>query len=113
MILVVKKCLEGFELQKTNQKAFRVEKVINRKGDKLYVKWKATIILLIVRSIKNILLYKISYFPEPYTRSKNQIKLVLDLSNYATKSDFKNTAGEDTSNCAKNLILSLDLKFRN
>ena len=26
------------ELQKTNQKEFRVEKVIKRKGDKLYVK---------------------------------------------------------------------------
>ena len=24
---------------KTNQKEFRIEKVINRKGDKLYVKW--------------------------------------------------------------------------
>ena len=28
------------ELQKTNQKEFRVEKVIKRKGDKRYVKWK-------------------------------------------------------------------------
>ena len=28
------------ELQKTIQKDFRVEKVIIRKGDKLYVKWK-------------------------------------------------------------------------
>ena len=28
------------ELQKTNQKEFRIEKVIKRKGDKLYVKWK-------------------------------------------------------------------------
>ena len=28
------------ELQKTNQKEFRVEKVIQRKGDELYVKWK-------------------------------------------------------------------------
>ena len=28
------------ELQKTNQKGFRVEKGIERKGDKLYVKWK-------------------------------------------------------------------------
>ena len=28
------------ELQKTNQKEFRAEKVIKRKGDKLYVKWK-------------------------------------------------------------------------
>ena len=28
------------ELQKTNQKEFRIEKVIKRKGDRLYVKWK-------------------------------------------------------------------------
>ena len=28
------------ELQKTNQKEFRIKKVIKRKGDKLYVKWK-------------------------------------------------------------------------
>ena len=28
------------ELQKTNQKEFRVEKVIKRKSDKIYVKWK-------------------------------------------------------------------------
>ena len=28
------------ELQKTNQKEFRIEKVIKRKGSKLYVKWK-------------------------------------------------------------------------
>ena len=28
------------ELQRTNQKEFRIEKVIKRKGDKLYVKWK-------------------------------------------------------------------------
>ena len=28
------------ELQKTNQKEFRVEKVLKRKSNKLYVKWK-------------------------------------------------------------------------
>ena len=28
------------ELQKTNQKEFRIEKILRRKGDKLYVKWK-------------------------------------------------------------------------
>ena len=28
------------ELQKTNQKEFRIEKVITRKGNKLYLKWK-------------------------------------------------------------------------
>ena len=28
------------ELQKTNQEEFRIEKVIKRKGDNIYVKWK-------------------------------------------------------------------------
>ena len=28
------------ELQKNNQQEFRIEKVINKKSDKLYVKWK-------------------------------------------------------------------------
>ena len=28
------------ELQKTNQKEFRIEKIIKRKGNKLYLKWK-------------------------------------------------------------------------
>ena len=28
------------ELQKINQQEFRIEKVIKKKGDKLYVKWK-------------------------------------------------------------------------
>ena len=29
------------EVQKTNQQTFKMEKVIKRKGNKLYVKWKA------------------------------------------------------------------------
>ena len=40
---MVKKLLELFmkkELQITNQKAFRIERIIKRKGKKLYVKWK-------------------------------------------------------------------------
>ena len=28
------------ELEKTNQEEFRREKVIKKKGDKLYIKWK-------------------------------------------------------------------------
>ena len=38
-----KKIIETFceiELQKTNQREFRVEKVIKKKGDKFYIKWK-------------------------------------------------------------------------
>ena len=38
VILMVKKLLEHFV--KTNEKEFRVEKVIKRKGDKLYVRWE-------------------------------------------------------------------------
>ena len=40
---MVKKLLEVFmkkNYKKTNQKKFRIEKVLKRKGDKLYVKWK-------------------------------------------------------------------------
>ena len=43
VILRAKKLLECFNekyLQETNQEKFRVEKIIKRKGDKLYVKWK-------------------------------------------------------------------------
>ena len=40
---MVKKLLEVFtkkKLQKTSQEKFRIEKVLKRKDDKLYVKWK-------------------------------------------------------------------------
>ena len=43
MMLMVKKLLEVFmkkKLQKTNQKEFRIQKVIKKKDDQLYVKWK-------------------------------------------------------------------------
>ena len=40
---------------------------------------KATIILLTVELIKRIQLYKMSYFPEPDTPSKNKIWAELDL----------------------------------
>ena len=47
------------------------------------------IIPLAVGFIKKTSLHKVSYFPEPYRHSKNQTKVELDLSNYATKSDLK------------------------
>ena len=40
MILMEKKTFYEKELQKSKQKDFKVEKVIKRKSDKLYVKWK-------------------------------------------------------------------------
>ena len=53
-----------------------------------------------------MLLYKINFFAEPHTRSKNKIKYKLDLPNYATKSDLKNTPGVDTSDFAKKADLA-------
>ena len=55
------------------------------------LKEKATIILVKAGLIKKILLYKMNYFPEPYTRRKSEIKVELDLSNYAAKSDLRKT----------------------
>ena len=48
--------------------------------------------------IKNYkkLYYKISYYP-PYKSSSNNIKVELDLSNYATKDDVKNITHVDVS----------------
>ena len=40
------------ELQEINQEELRIEKVIKRKGDKIYVKWKVMIIHLIAGMIK-------------------------------------------------------------
>ena len=64
----------GKELQKKNQKEFRVEKVIKRKGDKLYVKWKGydnsfNSWIDIKRS------YKMSQCFPPYGSSRSNIKV--------------------------------------
>ena len=44
--------------------------------------------------------------PEPYTRSKNKIKIELNLANYAAKSDLKKPKGADTSNFVKKVDLA-------
>ena len=43
--------------------------------------------------------YKMSYYP-PYKSSSNNIKVELDLSNYATKDDVKNITHVDVSSYA-------------
>ena len=43
------------------------------------------------------------YFPKPKSLGEN-LKVELDLSNYATKADLKNATGVDTSDFAKKLI---------
>ena len=43
------------------------------------------------------------YFPEP--KSLGEVEVALDLSNYATKTNFKNAVGIGTSSFAKNVDL--------
>ena len=99
------------KLQKTNQTEFRTEKVIQRKVDKLYINWKVYDNSFNSWTEKKIWLYKMSYFPEPYTRSQNK-KFKLNLPNYATKSDLKNATGVAKSNLPKKVDLP-DLKLDN
>ena len=52
------------DLQKTNKTKFRIEKVIKKKADMILL-WTVIIFRLIAGYIKKILIYKMSYFPEP------------------------------------------------
>ena len=47
----------------------------------------------------NVLYYKMSCYP-PYKSSSNNIKVELDLNNYATKDDVKNITHVDVSSYA-------------
>ena len=49
--------------------------------------------------------YKISYYP-PYKSSSNNVKVELDLTNYATKTDLKNITHVDVSSFASNTNLA-------
>ena len=40
------------------------------------------------------------YFPKPYDLFSRDINVKVDLSNYATKADIKNTSHDDTSSFA-------------
>ena len=101
------------ELQKTNQEEFRIEKVIRRKGDKLYVKWKGynnsfnsriDKASLVQRTQKRS--YKVSTYYPPYKSSNKNIKVELDLTNYATKTDLKNITHTDVSSFASKTNLA-------
>ena len=50
--------------------------------------------------------YKMSYYP-PYKSSSNNIKVELDLTNYATKTDLKNIMHVDVSSFASKTNLAV------
>ena len=86
------------EFQKTSQKEFRIEKVLKRKGDKLYVKWKEYSISFNSWINKKDLIKMSQYFPKPFnSHFCDSIKIKIDLSNYATKTDIKKISHVDTS----------------
>ena len=97
------------ELQETNQNEFTAEKLIKRKGDKLYIKCKGYDNFFNSWIDKKDTVKMSEYFPK--TKSLGgSVKVELYLSNYATKEDLKNTAGVDTSDFAKKTDLA-NLKF--
>ena len=85
------------ELQKTNQKEFRIEKVIKKKGNKLYVKWKGHDSSFNSWIDKKDLVKMSQYFPKPYEPFGGHINVKVGLSNYATKTDLKNVTYVDVS----------------
>ena len=98
--------LYGKVLQKTNQKEFRVEKLIKRKDDRIHMlNGKATIVVFNSWIDKKYIIEMSEYFLKPKSFRAN-MKLQLDLSNYATNIDFKNAAGVDTSDFAKKTDLT-------
>ena len=77
------------ELRKTSQEEFRIEKVIKKKGNKLYVKWKGFDNLFNSWIDKKDLVLMGQHFPKPYEPFGRDINVKVDLSNYATKTDLK------------------------
>ena len=54
------------------------------------------------------------YFPKPYESFVGDIKVKVDLSNYATKIDIKNISHDDTSSFVlKSNLASLKMKLIN
>ena len=103
-------------MQKTNQKEFRIEKVIKRKGDKLYVKWKGYDNSFNSWIDKKDLVWfcwfqfhciKMNqYFPKPYEPFGGDINVQVDLLNYATKADIKDISHIDTLSFALKRFLA-------
>ena len=68
------------ELQKTNQKDFRIEEVIKGKCHKLYIKWKGRNNSFNSWIGKKDIALKSKYFPKPKSLGA-YVKVELDLSN--------------------------------
>ena len=50
-----------------------------------------------------------SYYPEPESHIRDKVKVLPDLSNYATKKELEHATGVDTSNLATKNFVALKL----
>ena len=76
----------------------RIEKLIKRKSDKLYAKWKGYENLFNGWINKKWPCTKMSqYFPKPFRSFGRNLNVEVDLSKYAAKTDLKNVTRVDTS----------------
>ena len=76
------------ELQKTSQEKFRIEKIVNRKSDKLYIKWKGYDNSFNCWINEKDLVKKwVNTFLSGFRNFGGNINVKIDLSNYATKTD--------------------------
>ena len=109
MILIVKKLLGYFVkkgLQKTSQKEFKIEKVIKRKGNGLYVKWKEYDNSFSSCLDKKDILKLVNIFLKDKNLLVETLMLKFDLPNYARKADLKNATGIETSKFGKMVYLA-------
>ena len=88
------------ELKKVGQQEFRTEKVIKKKGHKLYLKWKGNDNSFNSWFDQKDLVYMSKYFPKPHQPFGGDINVKVDLSNYATKTDLRNVSHVDVSSFA-------------
>ena len=90
------------DFQKTSEKEFRIEKVIKKKAINHMLNGKDTIICSTIRLIKDSI--------NEWTFSKKNkslggnVKIELNLCNYATKADLEIETGVDTTDFSKRLI---------
>ena len=87
------------ELQTIERTKLRIEKVIKKKGNRLYFKWKGYENLFNTATNKKDILWNILY-KRWVKRSAGNVQVELDISNYAAKTDLKGVTGIDTSKLA-------------
>ena len=89
------------ELQKQIKQSLELKKYPREVMINYISNGKAIIILFIARLIRKMLLYKVSkYFLNLYESFGKNVKVGLELSNYAAKADLKGAFGVDRSNLA-------------